>query len=1132
MQNKWKRTMSVISAFAVLLTSLPSFSLSSMAEEDESIILEEEYSDYLIDEESPISGVPDNIKFDSDSEESIVDENDVDTLYTKPNVYYAPNTYASITATSVQQGQCGAEGSNVTWTLDENGVLTISGSGKMKDYTNYITIDQDDNESGELAPWGRTGLKSVVTEITSVIVEKGVTSIGNSAFFGCKNIVSISLPDGLTSIGDWAFAFEEHIGSDDTFLLNEILIPESVTRIGDNAFYNQEWLTNINIPEYIEYIGIKAFYNTAWFEALKAKMGEEPIILNGILVDASGVTGDFKIPDNVRYISGYAAYNNKNITSITMPNSTYYIGEYAFAYCSNAASITLGTGITDIESYAFCGCNSITEITIPANVSTIGDQAFCATNLENIVVNNGNQYFIALNGILFNKQLTELMCYPIAKNYEIYSIPNSVKKIGSYAVYNNSFLKNIAIPDSVTEIGEHAFEYCEKLQSLTIPDSVTRMGESAFERCTALQEVHIGSGLETLEEMVFDGCTALKTVEFSEGLKTLKRYAFCRCRSLESINLPDSVELIGTEVFWCCLTLKDVHLGDGLKEIEDMAFYQCGQIESIIIPDNVESICYRVFYECSSLTEIIIPKSVINLGISTHVRNSYSGGHIFEGCTNLEQVTLLCEIPTIKCYMFNNCINLKSITLPNSVRTIDEYAFAGCSNLYTLTLPNNVRYINESAFSGCSSLRNISLPSGLYNIGKRAFYNCYGLTDIVIPDNVRSIGEEAFAGCVNLIRTYIPESVTSIGLNAFMTYGTDSKYTYNLFALSDVGSTLYDGVTAKLYIRTDNPDPDSFYISTSMPHSDSSGKYSDIKYKDPDDNHKIKAVDGGYIWVFDPEVSGSFDCMIVENGKDGKPVIATQFELTVNDYDTAYYAWMDEVIASQTTDSMTNFEKIEAISKYLRSTFKYLTNDGNNHLTSLASVPNSPYFAAHRWDSYISPSGLGQFALRIGGFDKVESLYSSYASYGFSWSNGHYLCYCEANGEGRFYEACPLSGTGAVESFTIDFSDASQLYTLNGLKKNSTTYQPLTIYGISASTAESYAVENSITFIAIAADVRGDINADGEFTMADVVILQKWLLAVPGVSLSNWRNGDFCEDDKLDVFDLCLMKRALIQQQN
>lgn len=254
------------------------------------------------------------------------------------------------------------------------------------------------------------------------------------------------------------------------------------------------------------------------------------------------------------------------------------------------------------------------------------------------------------------------------------------------------------------------------------------------------------------------------------------------------------------------------------------------------------------------------------------------------------------------------------------------------------------------------------------------------------------------------------------------------------------------------------------------------------------------------------------------------------FELTVNDYDTAYYAWMDEVIASQTTDSMTNFEKMEAVSKYLRSTFKYLTNDGT-YQTALAAVPNSPYFAAHRWDSYISPSGLGQFALRIDGFDKVESLYHSYASYGYSWSNGHYLCYYEANGIGKFYEACPLTETGTVESFTIDFSDSSQLYALNGMKETTVAYQPLTIYGISGSTAESYAEGNSIAFIAIASDVRGDINADGKFTIEDVILLQKWLLAVPGVNLSNWKNGDLMEDNRLDVFDLCLMKRALLQQQ-
>lgn len=1147
----------------------------------------------------------------------------------------------SAAGTIVASGKCGAEGNNLTWTLDENGVLTISGNGEMADYESDMSYYASLYSYYTTSPWKRSW-----SNINTIVIEEGVNYIGNYAFYKCSNLESIEFPDSLVSIGEFAFAsctnldriklpsgintiersafsncqsvtnveFSEGLVSigDYAFYsctslesiifpktlttigecafsnssnLQSVELPDSLSSIGYRAFYNDTSLATINIPKTVSTFGGEAFNNTIWLDGLKEEMTGEPIIINSILIDASSVTGTLTISSDVKVIGDYAANGNSNLTDVIIPDSVtsignhafyecekltnisipdsiidignyaFYgcvaaekitigdgvvkIGENAFRYCDAAKTISLGNSLSEIGEYAFCGCNSITEITIPANVSTIGDQAFCTTNLENIDVANENQYYTSSNGILFNKKMTELVCCPVAKGYESYSIPSSVEKIGSYAVYNNSSLKNVTIPSSVTEIGKNAFEYCEKLQSITIPDSVTSVGEKAFYHCNSLQEAYVGSGIEVLPFDIFGNCTGLKTVELSEGLKTLSRYAFVWCRSLESITIPDNVETIGSEAFWCCLALKEVHLGSNLKEIGKQAFYQCHEIENINIPEGVESIGYQAFYECSSIKEIVIPQSVqtieggMNQSFSLNSGESTLVSHgAFASCTGLEKVIFNGEISTISEGLFYNCSNLKTILLPDSLKTIDDYAFAGCSNLETLVLPNTLRYINESAFSGCSSLRNISFPSELYRIGKRAFYNCLGLTDIVLPDNVERIDEEAFAGCVNLISTYIPESVTSIGANAFMTYSTNAKYNYELFALSDVGANLYNGVTAKLYIRTENPDPDSFYIATNMPHQDSSSTYDDIEYKDPDDEHKIKAVNGGYIWVFDPEVSGNFECMIVEKNEDGKSIIAEHFDLTVNDYDTAYYEWMDEVIASQTTDSMTNFEKMEAISKYLRSTFKYLTNDGNGYLTSLASVPNSPYFAAHRWDSYISPSGLGQFALRIGGFDKVESLYSSYASYGFSWSNGHYLCYCEANGEGRFYEACPLSGTGAVESFTIDFSDASQLYTVNGMKKNNAVYQPLTIYGISASTAETYATENDITFIAIAADVQGDINADGKFDVADIVLLQKWLLAVPGTNLSNWKNGNFYEDDRLDGVDLCLMKRALIQQQN
>lgn len=1028
-------------------------------------------------------------------------------LLSCPMLYSIPAGAADTAQTS---GNCGADGDNLTWNLDDNGVLTISGSGKMADFG---------NSTGTAAPWTRSAVKKV-------ILDSGVTSVGDYAFYYCPNLSGVTLPEGVTSIGDWAFSGGEYV-YDLSFSLETLTLPESLNSIGNQAFMNLKSLSELNIPESVSFIGANALLNTAWFDAKKEAAGESPIYINSILIDASAASGDVVIPDGTKGVAGYAISGNKNVTSVTVPDSVTYLGDHAFEYCSNVSSVTLGSGLRSIGEYAFCGCNEMTTITIPAKVDSIGDLAFCAISLEQINVAASNPYFASADGVLYDKEKTDLICYPIARAGASYTVPKTVKTISPYAVYNSSALEEITLPDGLTEIGAHAFEYSAKLRRFTIPDSVTMLGEEAFGNCKGIIEMYVGSGIKTLPHEVFYNCTAMTSCTLSEGLQQLDRYAFCWCRSLESITLPDSVETIGTEVFWCCLALKSVHLGTGLTKIDEQAFYQCGELETINIPDGVTEIGEKAFYECTSLREIVIPESVTNLGNLSY-GTTYSTG-VFDGCTALESVTLHCRLYSLSNYLFNNCTSLKSLNIPETVRSIGSYTFAGCASLESLQLPAGLSSIGSFAFKDCAALSELTLPYGLYSIGKGAFSNCYGLTDIVIPESVSYINDEAFSGCVNLKTALIPEHVSRIGTDAFRNYTANQKYTYEFFALSEVGGTLYDGTSAVVYIRTKNPDPDSFYISTDIPYSSSSTKYADITYNNADDTHAFKAVEGGYIWAFTPKVSGSYHCMVIETEPDaGTQNIAAEFSVTVRNYDAAYYAWMDSVIASQTTAEMSNFEKMTAVSKYLLSTFKYLTNhDGK--LVTVASEPNSPYFAAHHWDSYVSPSGLCQFALRIGGFDKVESLYSSYAQYGFSWSNGHYLCYCEADGKGAFYQACPLTPTGSVDLEPIDFTDPAQLYSLSDWNRVSVNHEALTIRGVPESAAEVFAEENNIRFAAITAS-DGDCNADGALTLEDVILLQKWLLKIPNTTLAYWKAADMDGNGRLNAADLTLMKRLLLDQ--
>jgi len=272
----------------------------------------------------------------------------------------------AIAASAESSGNCGDSGSNVTWSLDDNGTLTISGSGKIEDYRS--DIDQ---------PW-----YSNRSDITSVVIEPGVTSIGSQAFYECSNLTSITIPSGLTSIGEQAFG------------------------------------------------------------------------------------------------------NCTGLTSITIPSGFISIGDYAFWNCTGLTSITIQNGVTSIGTGAFWNCTGLTSITIPSSVTSIGVNVFYnCTGLTDITVDSNNSSFCSESGVLFNKDKTTLIYYPLGKNDSSYTIPDGVTVIEQYAFYCNSKLTSVTIPSGVTSIGEMAFRECSGLTSVIVPSSVTSIEYNAFWCC-------------------------------------------------------------------------------------------------------------------------------------------------------------------------------------------------------------------------------------------------------------------------------------------------------------------------------------------------------------------------------------------------------------------------------------------------------------------------------------------------------------------------------------------------------------------------------------------------------------------------------------------------------------------------
>lgn len=584
----------------------------------------------------------------------------------------------------ISSGTCG---DNITWELTEEGELIIEGTGDMENY------------SPRQSPW--FGNRTLIKKIS---MGSGITSVGEYAFYGLTELLSIDFSDDVKSIGMYAFCGCEK--------LIKIELPTKLTSINYRAFSKCSSLVSVEIPELVTSIGDCSFEQCTAIKTVS-------------------------LPENLVKIGEMAFYLCESIESLVIPSNVKAIGRQAFSGCSSMASVVLSNKLNDIYDYAFAGCESLTSVIIPKSVTSIGDCAFSdCSNLASIIVEAGNQKYDSRDDC---NAIIETSSNTLISGFSATKIPNTVTSIGELAFNGQTNLTSIIIPQSVISIGNGAFNRCSGLTSITCeaetPPTIVFSSMYAFDNVDRTIPVYVpASSVDAYKaEYYWNVFTNIQAIPIASGT----------CGDNLTWVLTNEYELIiegtgaMTEVAWTKYmgNINTVTIKEGVTNILSTAFNSCG-MTSITIPESVANIGDGAFANCQNLTSINIPANVISIG-----------AYLTVNCECLKSITVAVENSVYDSREGCNAI----------IETNSNTLIAGCT---ATVIPTGVVGIGNGAFAGLDGLTSIVIPQSVTNIGNEAFSKCSGLTSITCHAEISPIigYGKTFENVDKSIPVYVPTS--------------------------------------------------------------------------------------------------------------------------------------------------------------------------------------------------------------------------------------------------------------------------------------------------------------------------------------------------------------------------------------